>query len=170
MDWDTAIFLVEDGDELQARAESVEVLTQSGNPYVVGVLQLGDGSLGDIEPPGQLGLADRLVPAELVKADLLERVIAPRGEPSGRSGLRHDLVAELGELDVPSDQPFLSQFPEVLVIKVIGDRDGPLVPVIPLTRLVAAELTATSTFWWSSSQVGPPDSWAWLRWRSSSLT
>lgn len=134
------------------------------------MLQLGDGSLGDIEPPGQLGLADRLVPAELVKADLLERVIAPRGEPSGRSGLRHDLVAELGELDVPSDQPFLSQFPEVLVIKVIGDRDGPLVPVIPLTRLVAAELTATSTFWWSSSQVGPPDSWAWLRWRSSSLT
>ena len=40
---------------------------------------------------------------------------------------------------MPSDQSFLTEFQEVLVIQVISDRDRPLVPVVPLTGLVTTE-------------------------------
>ncbi len=41
--------VIEDGDEFEAGSEGFEVLPQRGDTHVVGVLELGDGSLGDIE-------------------------------------------------------------------------------------------------------------------------
>jgi hypothetical protein len=37
-----AILVVEHGNELQASAERIEVLTQRRNPYIVGMLELGN--------------------------------------------------------------------------------------------------------------------------------
>ncbi len=56
------------------------------------MLELGDGSLGHLEPAGQLHLADRLGPAELIEADLLERL--PSGYPT-------DTLLGGYEIDVP---------------------------------------------------------------------
>ena len=44
-----ATVVVEHGDELEACTEGIEVLAQCRHAYVVGVLELGDRSLGDVE-------------------------------------------------------------------------------------------------------------------------
>lgn len=54
--------------------------------------------LGDVETPGELGLADRLTVTKLVRPDFLERVGAQRGESFGCAGPGHYIVAEFGEL------------------------------------------------------------------------
>jgi len=67
-------------------------------PDVVGVLELGDRPLGHLEAPGELRLAHRLGVAELVEADLLQR-LGPLGrEPLLGARARLELLAEFGEL------------------------------------------------------------------------
>jgi hypothetical protein len=79
------VLFVEHGDELEAGAERFEVLTQRRHAYVVGVLELGDRDLADVEPGGELDLADCLAVPKLVRPDLLERVGAQSGEPVRRA-------------------------------------------------------------------------------------
>ena len=57
VDGDPSVLVVEHGDEFQAGAEGFEVLAQGRDPYVLGVFEFRDGSLGDIEPAGELGPA-----------------------------------------------------------------------------------------------------------------
>ena len=61
MDRHPTVFVVEHSNEFEARAERVEVLAQCRHAHVVGVLELGDRTLGDVEPAGEFGLADRLL-------------------------------------------------------------------------------------------------------------
>jgi hypothetical protein len=98
VDRHTAFFVVEHGDELEARAERFKVLTQRGDAYVVGVLELGDRSLGDLEAAGKLGLTHGCCTAQFVQPDLLERLGAQTGEPFRRTRLGDRGVAEFGEL------------------------------------------------------------------------
>jgi hypothetical protein len=76
--------VIEHGDEFEASPERLEVLAQGRHPYVVGMLELGDRSLGHIEAPGKLGLADHLGVTEFGKADLLERLNST-SSPAGSS-------------------------------------------------------------------------------------
>jgi hypothetical protein len=81
VDRHTTIVVVEQHrHELEAGPERFEVLTQRRHPDVVGVLELGDRSLGDLEPAGQLGLTDRLGVTMLTQPDLPECVGAQTGE------------------------------------------------------------------------------------------
>src|SRR3989440_5805077 len=90
--------IVEHGDELQAGAEGFEVLAQVRHPHVVGVLEVGEPPRGHLEAPGELGLAVRLGVAELVEADLLQR-LGPLGrEPLLGARARLEFLAEFGEL------------------------------------------------------------------------
>ena len=94
---DAAGVVVEHRNELEADAERFQILAKRRDTYVLGVLQLGDRPLGDIEPAGQLDLADCFAMSKLVEPDLLECVDAQRGEPLGSAGLRDDCVAEFRE-------------------------------------------------------------------------
>ena len=87
MDRHPAVFVVEHSDEFEARAERVEVLAQCRHAHVVGVLELGDRTLGDVEPAGEFGLADRLTMTKLVQSDLLEGLSAEARESFRRAGL-----------------------------------------------------------------------------------
>lgn len=78
MDGDPPVFFVEHGDELQPCAEGVEVLAQCGDPDVLGVLELRDRTLGDVEAAGELGSAHGRRVAQLVEPDLLERLGLPQ--------------------------------------------------------------------------------------------
>jgi hypothetical protein len=98
VDRDPPFLVLEDGDELEPRAESFEVLTERRDADVVGVLELGDRPLRDVEAAGELDLADGLGVTELVEPDLLEGLGALRGEALLGAGPSLDFVAELGEL------------------------------------------------------------------------
>ena len=93
-----AVLVSEHGDELQASAERFEVLTQRRPARVVGVLELGDRPLLDVESAGEFGLADRLAVSKLVQPDLLERLGTQSGEPLDSAGLGDHGGAEFGEL------------------------------------------------------------------------
>ena len=60
MDRDASFLILEHRDEFEAGAEGLEVLAERGDADVLGVLELGDGALSDVEPAGELGLADGL--------------------------------------------------------------------------------------------------------------
>jgi hypothetical protein len=64
------------------------------------VLELRHRALGDVEPPGELGLADRFGVTELVPAALLQRRDASLSESIGGAGPGEHLVGEFGELAV----------------------------------------------------------------------
>ena len=81
------IVVVEHGDQLQAATESFEILAQRRDPDIVGVLELGDRPLGDLQPPGQLGLADGLGMAQLVESEFLERLLPSSGDGLLGAGL-----------------------------------------------------------------------------------
>ena len=72
----SSIVVVEHGDEFEACTEGFEVLAKRGNANVLGVLKLGDRTLGHVESTGQFCLADCLTVTEFVQPDLLERVAA----------------------------------------------------------------------------------------------
>src|SRR5947209_10669274 len=74
-----SVLVVEDSDELEASTEGFEILAQRGDADVVGVFELRDRALGDVEPSGELGLADGLGVAKLVEADLLAGLGPVRG-------------------------------------------------------------------------------------------
>ena len=98
VDGNSAVLVVEHCDELESRAERLEVLAQRGDAEVVGVLELGDRALGDVEPSGELGLADGLGMAELVEADLFEGLGSLGGETLLGARPRLDLGSQFGEL------------------------------------------------------------------------
>ena len=51
--------IFEDGNKLEAGPESLEVLPKCRNSDVVGVLELGDRALGDLEPTCSLSVSAR---------------------------------------------------------------------------------------------------------------
>ncbi len=85
VDGDSAVLVVEHGDEFQAGAEGFEVVAQGRDPYVLGVFEFRDGSLGDIEPAGELGLADRFGMTKLIQSDLFKGFRTQPGKAFGRS-------------------------------------------------------------------------------------
>ena len=65
---DASILVIEDRDEFEAGTECFEVLAQGRHPDVICVFKFGDRTLGDVEPSGELRLADRLTVAELERS------------------------------------------------------------------------------------------------------
>ena len=59
------LLVLEHGNELQPSTERIEVLAERGDANLVGVLELGDRPLRDVESAGELDLADGLGVAEL---------------------------------------------------------------------------------------------------------
>jgi hypothetical protein len=92
---DPSIFIVEHRDEFEACTEGFEVLAKRRDPNVLGVLQLGDRALGDVESTGQLCLADCLTVVKFVQPDFLEGVASEFRETLGRTGAGDHLVTEL---------------------------------------------------------------------------
>lgn len=97
MHGNSSIVVVEHCDEFEAGAECFEVLAKRGDANVLGMLQLGDCSLGDVESTGKFYLTDCLAMAEFVQPDLLERVTAKLHETLVRTWAGDDLVTEFGE-------------------------------------------------------------------------
>src|SRR5262249_4442134 len=80
------------------RAERIEILAECRDAHVVGVFELRDRTLGDIEPTGKRRLAHRFAVTELVETDLLERFRSRLRDPLGRARTRDDILAKFGEL------------------------------------------------------------------------
>ena len=97
---DAAGVVVEHRDELETCAERFQILAQRRHSNVLGVLQLGDRSLSDIETAGQFDLADCFAMSKLVETDLCECLDTQRGQPLGSTGLRDDCVAEFREFEI----------------------------------------------------------------------
>ena len=98
MDRNAAILVIEDSDEFEPGAKRFEILAQRRYPDVVSVFEFGDRTLGDVEPTGELRLADSLAMAELEQTDLLKRLGAHSGDPLGRAVLGGDVVTKGREL------------------------------------------------------------------------
>ncbi len=60
MNRDPPVLVLEHGDELQPSTEGFEILAQRRHADIVGVLELGDRPLSDVEAAGELDLADSL--------------------------------------------------------------------------------------------------------------
>ena len=57
------MFIIEDGDEFEARTERFEILTQRRHSHVLGMFQFRDCTLSDVATTGQGRLAHGLVRA-----------------------------------------------------------------------------------------------------------
>lgn len=72
MDGHASPFVLEYGDEFETGTQRFEVLAQGGDTDVIGVLELRDRTLGDLQPSCEFSLAHSLGVAELPQSDLLE--------------------------------------------------------------------------------------------------
>ena len=85
MDRDALMFVLEDRDEFEPRAESFEILTQRRHSHVFGVFQLHDRTLSHVESPGQRRSAHGLAVTKFVEANLFECFRLRSRDAFGRS-------------------------------------------------------------------------------------
>jgi hypothetical protein len=95
MDRNSSLLVIEDRDELEPSAEGVEIIPKRRDADVVGMLELRDRSLRNVEPTGKFGLTDRFVVPKLEKTDLLERLGPLGSETLAGSGARLELCPQL---------------------------------------------------------------------------
>ena len=69
---DAAGIIIEHRYELEVRTERLQILAQRRDPHILGMLQLGDRSLSDIETASQLDLADCFAMSKFVETDHFE--------------------------------------------------------------------------------------------------
>jgi hypothetical protein len=132
-DWDSPVFIVEHGYEFEASTQCFKVLAKGGDADVIGVLQFGDGSLRDVETTRKVDLADRLCMTKLVQPNLFQRLSPQVSKAFLRTGPGQDLTVKLIEVSsCHSDQSFLSEFFQVIVIQRIRCRDCGFVPTSPI--------------------------------------
>ncbi len=86
------MFIIEDGDEFEARTERFEVLAQRRYSHIFGMFQFRDRALSDVESSSQRCLAHGLAVTEFVEADLFECFgTRPRDAFQGR---RHSTIRD----------------------------------------------------------------------------
>jgi hypothetical protein len=95
VDGDTAVFVVEDGDEFKPGSECFEVLAEGRDADVVGVLELRDGGLGDVEALGEFDLTDFLGATEFEELDLFKSLGAELGGAFGVAGAAFDVASDV---------------------------------------------------------------------------
>ena len=72
VDRDALMFVLEDGDEFEARTKRFKVLAQRRYSHVFGVFQFRNRTLSHVESSGECRLAHGLTVTEFVEADLFE--------------------------------------------------------------------------------------------------
>jgi hypothetical protein len=90
-----AVSVVEDGDEFESGSKCFKVFAKRRDADVVGVLELRDGGLGDVEAFSEFDLTDFLGAAEFEELDLLECLGAELGGAFGVAGAALDVASDL---------------------------------------------------------------------------
>jgi hypothetical protein len=88
------VAVIKDGNKFQPGTEGLEVQAKRRNPDIIGMFELRDRTLGDLEPARKLGLADRLGVAKFVEVDLFQGLSALGRKALLGTRARVDLLAQ----------------------------------------------------------------------------